>query len=130
MIDIKTLILKSGVSENIDIYRKTQVGEYLGSPMYKYTKIFTTLASVQPETSENEVDRLFIDDTPAGTKINDVYKVFSEIFNLENQDLVKRVEDDNQWYEVRPIKPYKNKIMIPHLMFHITKKDSQDVETV
>lgn len=130
MIDIKSLILKSGVYENIDIYRKTQVGEYLGSPMYKYTKIFTTLASVQPETSENEVDRLFIDDTPAGTKINDVYKVFSEIFNLENQDLVKRVEDDNQWYEVRPIKPYKNKIMIPHLMFHITEKDSQDVETV
>lgn len=130
MIDIKTIILKSGVYENIDIYRKTKVGDYLGSPMYKYTKIFTTLASVQPETSENEVDRLFIDDSPSGTKINDVYKVFSEIFNLENQDLVKRVEDDNQWYEVRPIKAYKNKINIPHLMFHITKKDSQDVETI
>jgi hypothetical protein len=123
---INNLIKKSGCDETLEVYRKTQAGEFLGSPIYKYIKQFNLFACVMPTKSQGEVDRIIIDDTPQGTKINTVFQCFSSRVDLKEQDLVKRA--DGLWYEVRPIKDYKNKIMISHLHFYITLKDAQDVD--
>lgn len=126
--NINDIIIKSRKYETIEIHRYQMTLDSMGREVKRLMKIGTYTVSVQPEHDEN------LTNSSAGEMVDGKLVVYTPIIDVKAEDLVRRVETDNLFYEVRKtevqeVKPTRlrngNVLNLSHIKLHISRIDNQ-----
>lgn len=132
--NIQEIILKSKKYESVELYRYTLTNDSMGRDIKVLSKIGTYTMSIQATGSLNKVQGLTLDNSSAGEKVNEVFVSYSPIIDIRPKDLIKRIEVDSLFYEVRDIEVQKvkptrllngNVLDLSHTKTYMTRTDNQ-----
>lgn len=132
--NIMDVILKSLKYEKVELYRYTITQDIMGRDIRTLVLIGTYTMSIQPTGSQNKVQGLTLVNSPAGEKVDEVFVSYSQVIDVKTKDLIKRIEEDNLFYEVRSIEVQKvnptllkngNVLDLSHIRTYITRIDNQ-----
>ena len=126
--NIQDIILKSREYEKVEIHRYSLSIDTRGREKKTLSKIGSYTMSVQPVNSEN------LSNSHAGEQIDGDFTIYLPVVDIKTKDLIKRVEADGLFYEVRKIevqdvKPVKlsngNILDLSHIKAYVMRIDNQ-----
>lgn len=121
---VKLLILCTGCSEKVEVYRKVITEGKRGSDKTEIKLITNATVSIQSTGTRNKVEGLTLQDSKAGVTIKSVWVMYSEFIDLKEHDLIKR--KDGLLYEVKNLEPNGMGSTLAHMKSYLVKADNQD----
>lgn len=132
--NINDIILKSRKYENVELYRYTITQDGMGRDVRTLNLIGTYTVSIQRTGSLNSTKGKYLTNSSAGEDVKEEWSMYSDIIDIKNMDLIKRIEEDNLLYEVRSIEKQAvkktklkngNILDLSHIKTYITRLDNQ-----
>lgn len=132
--NINDIILKSRKYEKVELYRYTITQDGMGRDVRTLNLIGTYTVSIQRTGSLNSTKGKSLTNSPAGEDVKEEWSMYSDIIDIKNMDLIKRIEEDNLLYEVRSIEKQAvkktklkngNILDLSHIKTYITRLDNQ-----
>ncbi|MCX4348362.1 MAG: hypothetical protein OSJ76_01090 [Alphaproteobacteria bacterium] len=121
---MKNLIIRTGCSEKVEIYRKKIVSGQRNSTKTETFIVGKAIVSIQNTGSIHKVAGLTLKDGKAGVSVNSVWVMYSEWIDLKEQDIIKR--SDGFLYEVKNLEPNGRGSRLAHMKSYLVRVDNQD----
>jgi hypothetical protein len=122
---IRNLILRTGCSETVEIYRSEETDGVRGSISTQVNKIGSVLSLVESTGTLSKVQGLTLISKHSGDKINSVYIMYSEITDMMIKDIIKRTQVDGLDYEVKDIEINGKGSPLAHMKAYLVRIDNQ-----
>lgn len=124
MSHIQKMILRTGCSEKVQVYRKETIRGMRGSTKTENRLVGSPIVSIQNTGSHTKVAGLTLQDSKAGAKVTSVWVMYSEYIDLKEQDLIKR--SDGFFYEINKLEPNGKDSLLEHMKSYLVRADNQD----
>lgn len=125
---IKPYIIRTKCGEKVEIYRRSIVKGERNSTKTAIEKINEgELVSIQSISGLQSVGGFVLIDKSSGTQINASFKMYCDIIDLKDKDIIKRIERDGLFYEVRNLETNGTGASLSHMKSYLVKADNQNV---